>query len=79
MNKVAPNRKGPEIICWLQNAKHQQKDIHAAIDINPGLISRTINGHANNEKVLRWLYDRGCPVKYLAVPARFLAAWGTAA
>lgn len=58
-----------EILVWLKRAKITQTKI--AKELGMGhcvLISNTIHGKRNQRRVLKWLVDNGCPVKYLDLP-----------
>jgi hypothetical protein len=53
--------------------------IAAELNVNQPNVSNTLADRRNNRQVLQYLVDKGCPVKYLALPPDMEAALGKAA
>lgn len=61
-------RNAIEIKVWLTRNKLRQSDVVQATGEEQTYVNKTINGSRNNRVVLEYLLERGCPVKYLALP-----------
>ncbi|WP_245577936.1 hypothetical protein [Maridesulfovibrio bastinii] len=67
--KAGKHRKPWRIKEWMSGKGLEQKHVAEKAEISAvSIVSRTINGGANNRKVLAALRDMGCPEKYLALP-----------
>ena len=53
---------------WMSAQGITQIEIARRIGISKSIVSDTIRGAANNKRVLAFLRDLGCPLKYLALP-----------
>lgn len=53
---------------WLHEKGITLSYIAETLGINAGIVSSTIRGLRNTRQVLKWLSDKGCPVKYLSLP-----------
>lgn len=49
-------------------------DVARELDMTDSLVRDTIRGARNNRRVLAYLRDAGCPVKYLSLPPDMLEA-----
>lgn len=62
-------RNSVEIRCWMHRRGMRQTDIAHALGLKAtGQVSDTINGKRSDRRVLLWLADNGCPIKFLALP-----------
>ncbi|KJR98758.1 MAG: hypothetical protein VR65_19845 [Desulfobulbaceae bacterium BRH_c16a] len=61
-------RNTKEIKVWMIRRKLREIDIVQATEVEQTYVNKTINGSRNNRVVLEFLRDKGCPVKYLALP-----------
>lgn len=62
-------RNVKQIKLWMVRKELREKDIIAATGEEQSYVNKTLRGVKNNRRVLRYLVDQGCPVKYLALPA----------
>jgi hypothetical protein len=67
-------RNVKQIKIWMLRRGLREKDIVAATGEEQTYVNKTLNGIKNNRKVLQFLKDSGCPVRYLALPADMQAA-----
>ena len=67
-------RNVKQIKIWMGRRDIREKDIDAATGEERTYVNKTLNGTRNNRKVLQFLKDNGCPVRYLALPADMQAA-----
>lgn len=68
MAKAGKKRDAHEINIWLRRNFHSVQKIADDLGNNHSLVSNTIAGRENNRRVLQWLVDKGCPVRYLDLP-----------
>lgn len=61
-------RKPYRIKEWMAGIGLEVKDVASELGVHPSLVSHTIFGRKNARRVLRYLRDRGCPRRYLALP-----------
>lgn len=54
---------------WLHEKSFTLADIATALGTDASIVSATIRGVRNTRQVLKWLSDKGCPAKYLSLPA----------
>ena len=67
--KAGKHRNPWRIKEWMSSKGLEQKHVARKAGISAvSIVSRTINGGANNRKVLATLRDLGCPLKHLALP-----------
>lgn len=59
---------------WLAERKIKVIEVAADLGMHHCVVSDTIHGRRNNRRVLRWLRERGCPARYLALPEDMKAA-----
>ena len=62
-----PKRKPLEIQFWLRKRGILQCDIAMLIGRDKAMVSRTINGKGNSERVLHHLKEIGVPKRYLGL------------
>jgi len=67
-------RNTKKIKIWMTNKDLREKDIVLATAQEQTYVNKTLNGSRNNRVVLQYLKDRGCPERYLALPADMQAA-----
>lgn len=69
MNGATMKRNTVEIRVWLQRKGIRQVTIQKALGHRDNkTVWATIEGREDNRRVLAWLREAGCPVKYLALP-----------
>ena len=68
-------RNTEEIRKWMIDEKLSVVKIKKALKFkNHGTVSNTLAGRAHNNRILRYLLEKGCPVKYLDLPERMKEA-----
>lgn len=68
-HKRMMKRNSVEIRVWLKRNGIKLVTIQAALGYRDNkTVWATIEGHEHNRKVLSWLEENGCPLKYLALP-----------
>ncbi|MFZ5775075.1 MAG: XRE family transcriptional regulator [Thermodesulfobacteriota bacterium] len=59
-----------EIEIWMKRKKITVAQIQRALEFaNHGVVGDTIAGRRNNRRVLQYLFNKGCPARYLGLPA----------
>lgn len=67
-------RNATEIRVWMIRNGIREADIVRTTGVEQTYVNKTLHGHRNNRKVLRYLLDQGCPAKYLGLPTDMLDA-----
>lgn len=67
-------RNTKQIKIWMLRNDLREADIVRDTAQEQTYVNKTLNGSKNNRVVLRYLVDRGCPVRYLALPSDMQAA-----
>lgn len=67
-------RNVKQVKMWMLRNDLRERDIADATGEERSYVSKTLNGTRNNRTVLRYLMDKGCPERYLALPADMQAA-----
>ncbi len=62
-------RKVKEIKIWMIRNDLREADIVAKTGQEQTYVNKTLNGLRNNRIVLQYLVNKGCPGRYLALPA----------
>jgi len=62
-------RNVTQIKIWMLRRGLREKDIVAATGEDQRYVNNTLLGRKHNRVVLQYLKDRGCPERYLALPA----------
>lgn len=61
-------RNSTEIKVWMLRNGLREHDIVQETGEDQTYVNKTLLGTRNNRVVLRYLLEKGCPVKYLALP-----------
>ena len=72
------NKKRLSVRAWMLVSGIKQKHIAAATSLSIGVVNKTVNGKANNEKVLNFLKEKGCPEKLLNIDDGSKEKWFSA-
>ena len=61
-------RDAKQIRAWMILSDLTPTGLAAELGVHYTLVSQTVSGTKNNRRVLKALRDKGCPVKWLALP-----------
>lgn len=67
-------RNSTEIKVWMLRNGLREHDIVQATGEEQTYVNKTLLGTRNNRVVLRYLLEKGCPAKYLALPKDMMEA-----
>jgi len=67
--ELGKQRRPYRIREWLDAHDIEVNALARELGVHHSLVSATIHGRRNNRRVLHLLVERGCPVRYLALPA----------